>query len=374
MHLTKILTVTFMLASSVSAQETTPTGKSATPAQATPEQHISLMFSATDSSGNPIRGLTKEQVFVYENNQLAPTIAVKDASEMPLDLGIVLLASKKKFDQEQAAAIDLAQRVLRPGTDRAFVVTAGGEKPWPNPSVNWLTDNSAVAEAIRGLDKNAGLPDLFNYKLDTDEASLSRLSIQHYNTTGGFSVFDVIWAMMKTDPKPARRAVVIFRLASAHSPGFGERSGRASEANHDHVIAMAESLGVSFFTIGVEDPLPSVETARDAITHSYAGSVHEGGTGNARAYDQHLARNLELQYSAGRDNVERIANETGGRSWWTIKKNYTDAVAGIAGDLASRYVVIFVPSEGPPVAPSHHLKVQVSQAAHVSAPRAYIAQ
>lgn len=372
MHLIKILTLTFMLASSVYAQQTTPTEKGATPAQATPEQPISVMFSASDAMGTPIRGLTKEQVFVYENNQLAPTIAVQDASELPLDLGIVLLASKKKFDQEQAAAIDLAQKILRPGTDRAFVVTAGGEKPWPNPRVNWLTDNSGVAEAIRGLDKNAGLPDLFNYKLETDEASVSRLSIQNYNTVGGFSVFDVVWAMMKTDPRSVRRAVVIFRLASAHSPGFGERSGRASDTNHDHVIAMAESLGISFFTIGVEDPIPSVETARQDISHNYSGSIHAGAIGDTQAYDQRLARNMELQYTAGRDNVERIANETGGRSWWTMKKNYSDAVIGIANELAGRCVVSFTPVASSAGESAHHLKVQVTGASHVSAPRGVV--
>ena len=85
-------------------------------------------------------------------------IDVQKAADLPLDLGIVLLASQKKFDQEQAAAIDLAQKLLRPGVDRAFVITAGGDKPWTNSQIAWLTDPSAVATTIHGLDKNQGLP------------------------------------------------------------------------------------------------------------------------------------------------------------------------------------------------------------------------
>jgi VWFA-related protein len=372
MRLFQILMVTFTLASSVFAQETTPPGKGAAPVQATAGQQVSVMFNATDAHGDPIRGLSKDQVFVAENDKPVQTLAVRDVSDLPLDLGIVLLASKKKFAQEQAAAIDLAKRILRPGRDRVFVVTAGGEKPWPSPNVNWQTDAAGVTAVVNGLDKNAGLPDMFNFKLETDEGSMSRLSIQNYNTVGGFNVFNVIWAMMKTDPRPVRRAVVIFRLASSHSPGFGERSAQASDANHDRVIATAQSLGVSFFTIGVEDVLPSNETAREDLSHSYI-SIHPGGTGDIREYDQHLAHEMEAQYTAGRDNVNRIANETGGQPWWTTKKNYSDAVMGIANDLTTRYLVSFSPADSA-AAPTHRIKIEVTQAAHVLAPRAYITQ
>jgi len=357
MRFVKTLIVPFMLAASVSAQ--------------VPEQRVSVAFSATDAKGNPIRDLSKEQVFVYDNNQPVPTLDVQNASDLPLHLGIVLLASKKNFNQEQAAVIELAQKVLRPGKDQAFIVTAGGEKPWPNPRLDWLTDTSAVAETVRGLDKNTGLPDAFNYQLTTDSMGTRRLAVQNYNVVGGSSVFDVVWAMMKTDPGPARRAVVIFRRATAHSPGFGERSSQAGEDNHHRVITMAQVLGVAVFTIGVEDQLPALETARSDIGNVYAPqSAGEGSA--ARVYDQNLAREKELQYSAGRHNVDRIADETGGRSWWTTKKNYSDAVAGIANELAAQFVVSFAPATGPAAGAVHPLKVQVSRATRVSAPRAYI--
>jgi VWFA-related protein len=371
MRLIKVLIVPFALAAAVLAQVMPAQEKEAAPAQRAPEHTISVLFTATDGHGNPLREVTKDRVSVSESNQSVQTTQVQDASELPLDLGIVLLASKKKFDQEQAAAIDLAQKVLRPGKDKAFVVTAAGDKPWPNSKVPWLNDTPAVADAIRALDKNAGLPDLFNYQVTTDTASLGRMSLQTIQTTGGFSVFDVIWSVMKTDPRPARRAVVIFRLGSAHAPGFGERNTRVSEENHNRVIAIAQLLGVSLFTIGVEDPLPPGDPSRNTIGETYT-SMHAGGTGDARAYDQNMARQMDLQYSAGRDNVNRIADETGGRPYWTTKKNYADAVAAIANELSGRFVVSFVPPDKSAASPVHPIKVQVSGAAHVSAPRAYI--
>jgi VWFA-related protein len=373
MRLLRILVVPFLLVAGVFAQVTPQQEAQPSPAQRASEHTVSVLFSATDGHGNPLRELTKDSVTVSENNQALQTAQVKEASDLPLDLGIVLLASKEKFGQEQAAAIDLAQKVLRPGNDKAFVVTASGEKPWPNPKLNWLTDTAAVADMVRGLDKNAGLPDIFNYVLTTDNAGIDRLSIQTFNTGTGFSVFNVVWAMMKTDPRPARRAVVIFRLGSAHAPGFGERNSRACEGNHNNVITNAQALGVSFFTIGLDDTIPGADNARKDIGRTYQ-PLHNGNTVGARQYDADLDKSMTYQYTAGRNNVNRIADETGGRPYWTTKKNYTDAVAAIANELSGRFVVSFVPPDKSAESPIHPIKVQVSGAAHVSAPRAYVVQ
>jgi VWFA-related protein len=370
----KRLVVPFVLAAAFAAQFALPAGKNPAPSQPVSDQGVSVLVSATDKKGNPLRELTKDQVSVSDGNQPAQTLTVLNASDLPLDLGIVLLASKDKFGQEQAAAIDMMQKVMRPGKDKAFVVTASGDKSWPNPNIAWLTESSSVLEAIHGLDKNAGLPDLFNFKLATEAVGVQRQSIQTYNTGTGFSVFDVIWAMMKSDPQPARRAVVIFRMATAHSPGFGEQVTRLSEETHNRVIMVAQSMGISFFTIGIDDALRNSDVSRNKIDTTYMPTHGGGDDGDARKYDQDMARKLDLQYSAGRNNVDRIADETGGRSYWTNKKNYPDAVAGILNELSARYMVSFAPSTASTVGPVHPIKVQVAGAAHVSAPRAYIVQ
>jgi len=373
MRLIKILMLPFLLAVAVFAQVMPQQEPQPSPAQRAMEHTVSVLISATDGHGNPIRELTKESVTVSENNQALHTAQVQEASDLPLDLGIVLLASKQKFEQEQAAAIALAQRVMKPGGDKVFVITATGDKPWTTPNIPWLTDPAAVAGLVRGLDKNTGLPDLFFFDIATNEVGVQRSNIQTYSMGTGFSAFDVIWAMMKNDPRPARRAVVIFRLPTAHRPGFGEKVTRASDETHNRVITVAQSLGVSFFTIGLEDILPESETTRAKIQRDYM-PTHEGNSVGTREYDAKLDRAKELQYIAGRQNVERIADETGGRPLWTSKKNFSDAIEEIASELSARYIVSFVPPDKSAVSPIHPIKVQVSGAAHVSAPRAYIVQ
>lgn len=373
MRLIKILAVLFVLAAAAFAQVMPRQDSGSAPAQRAPERTISVPVSATDGHGNPLRDLTKESVTISENNQPLETAKVQEASDLPLDLGIVMLASKDKFDQEKAAAIELAQKIVRPGKDRVFIVTAAGDRPWPSPKLDWQTDTAAISDTIRGLDKNAGLPDLFNYVLNTDAVGTNRLSIQTFNKGSGFSVFNVVWAMMKTDPRPVRRAVVIFRLPMTHAPGAGEQSSRACEENHNTVIAAAQLLGVSLFTIGLDDAMTGIDTARKNMARTYM-PLHDGNSVDTRQSDQDTDRFNELQFTAGRNNVIRIADETGGRAYWPSKKNYTDAVASIASELSARYVVSFVPPDKSAASPVHPIKVQVAGAAHVSAPRAYIAQ
>jgi hypothetical protein len=64
--------------------------------------------------------------------QAVQPIQVFKGSDIPLHLAVVLLAAPGSFSQQQAAAIDLVQKVVRPKIDEAFVVTARGKKPWPS--------------------------------------------------------------------------------------------------------------------------------------------------------------------------------------------------------------------------------------------------
>jgi VWFA-related protein len=365
--------VSFLLAALLFAQFASPQEKQPAADPLPPNATAVISITATDAHGTPVQNVSKETVTVLDGKESARLIDVRKASDTPLDLGIVLLASKKKFDQEQAAAIDLAQKILRPGVDRTFVIAAGGDKSWSNPNIAWITDPSAVVTAIHGLDKNTGLPDLFNFQLSTAAAGVDRKSIQTYNAGTGFSAYSVIWAMMKTDPRPVRRAVVIFRSAVAHSPGYGAQTTQAIEDTHKNMILTAQSMGISFYTIGVDDQLSTSDTNRNRLDTTYMPTHSGGDDGSARKYDQDLSRSNDLQYSAGRQNVDRIANETGGCSYWTSKKNFQDAVSGITSDIQSQYLVIFAKSTSATAPPVHPIKVEVAGSAHVLAPRAYVA-
>ena len=82
-----------------------------------------------------------------------------------------------------------------------------------------------------------------------------------------------------------------------------------------------------------------------------------------------MERTRTRAYNAGKSNLERMAAETGGATFWSTKKNYPDAVNAIANLLDGEYVVTFVPGETP--GPAHSLKVTSGNGTHVLAQKVF---
>ncbi len=344
-----------------------PGTQPAAPATVAPRapRFVPVLFSATDTKGSPVLGLTKDQITILDSNQLAQPLQLYKGSDLPLHLGVVLLCAPRTFAQQQAAAIDLINKVIRPGVDEAFVVAARGKKPWPGERLDWKQDPAELATIIRNLDANAGIYDAFNFNLQTDETSMDesagRFNLQTF-AGSGVNVFDIVYSMMNADPRPSRRVILIFREPWSLSPGFGRRANTAVEGNLLRVIGAAQALHISAYVIGLEDP------QYNGITDTNIGknyiSVHagdDGGAGTAnRNYDREMQDLRIHAYNAGRTNVERLAVETGGATYWSTRKNYSDAISAIANQLAGQYIVTFVPRDAP--GDSHPLKITSSNA------------
>jgi VWFA-related protein len=295
------------------------------------------LVTVTDRSGQPFRDLANDRIFITDNSQTGQVLEVRSADQLPLDLGIVLLASKPDFAQQQTAAIELSRKILRPDVDHAFVLVAGGDRPWTKLNVEWQSDPATLEKVIKNLDHNAGLPDAFAWNFSSANGGVNfRMNLQEY-VVGGTGVFNVIWKMMKTDPRPVRRAVVLFRSAWAHSPGYGDTVTQIIDAKHSRVIADAQQLWIPLYIIGLEEPPPP---APAALSQTYS-PIQTGAGGYNRVYDQELEKFRDRAYKFGQVNLERMATETGGKIWWNGKKNYSDAVAGIQNALNSAYAVVY---------------------------------
>jgi hypothetical protein len=290
-------------------------------------------------------------------------------TDLPLHLGIVLLCSPRTFSQQQAAAIDLVNKVIRPGIDGAFVVSARGKKAWPGERLEWKQDSAELSKIIRSLDPEAGLQDPFDFDLATTQGGFgSRSNIQTVGG-GGVTVFDVAYAMMNSDPRPSRRVLFMFREAWSHSPGFGERANTWVEDRMLQVIAAAQKMHISTFVIGLEDPQYNRITDTDLGT-SY-NPTHPGEGAASRSYDSHMQQARIRAYEAGRTNIVRLATETGGAIYWSTKKNYSDAISSMTNELSGQYIVTFIPKNAP--TEIHPLKVIGKDGTHVRTQAAFFA-
>jgi len=138
------------------------------------------------------------------------------------------------------------------------------------------------------------------------------------------------------------------------------------------VIGGAQQAHMATFVIGLEDQQFNGITDNN-IGKSYI-SVHggeDGGAGSAnRAFDQQMQAARKRAYDAGRVNVERIATESGGATYWSTKKNYSDAISAIANQIAGQYIVTFVPRDIPGTV--RPVKVTSTDAAHILSQSAFI--
>lgn len=255
------------------------------------------------------------------------------SDNLPLHLGIVLHASKNTFAQQQAAATELVQRLVHNG-DEAFVVSAGGDRPWPYERLDWDNNPESLTKFIKGLDKNAGLPESFKFEVQSTSSADFRSWLTLYRGVAPEqSIFAIAAQIMKSDTRPARNVLVMFRDPWEHAPGWGGSYGQFVDQRHDTVIEILKQAGVQLYVIGIDEPSTRPRIPSD-IGQNY-GTTYTGTGGAMRTLDQEVRKSMDIQMNAGRANVERLAHETGGAVAYGNKKNYTDATPIIIGKIES---------------------------------------
>ena len=91
---------------------------------------VRLQFTIADEQGRLVQNLSPDDIRILDDQ--VPVARFQDFARddnLPLRLGIVLDVSdsvKRVLPEEKAAALDFLDRVLRPRTDRAFVIGVGG--------------------------------------------------------------------------------------------------------------------------------------------------------------------------------------------------------------------------------------------------------
>jgi hypothetical protein len=258
----------------------------------------------------------------------------KPADKLPLHLGIVLHASKNTFPQQQAAAIDLIQRVMHSTDDEAFVVTAGGDRPWPSPRLDWDNKPDNLIKFVKGLDKLAGVPEAFKFEVQTTSNPNFREWLTLYKgAPTAQSVFAIVAAMMSSDARPARHVLVMFRDPWDHSPGWGSAYGQYVDQRHDAVLSMLKDARINLYVVGIDDPSGRPKMA-GGIDTDYT-MVHAGSGSYMRNLDEELGKAINVLMAAGRTNIERLTGGTDGAVAYGTKKNYADAVPVIADKIAA---------------------------------------
>jgi hypothetical protein len=281
---------------------------------------------------------------------------------------VILYSSHDTFKQQQKAATQFLQQVMRPGKDRAVVLNAGGQKLMQG-QLAWESDPAKLAETIKNMDYKVGLPDAFSYRIQIDRAGMQRsdLQIQGGSNT---SVFEIAWSLFVQEKRPMRRIVVTFRNPMNHAAGPAGTDQRFLDYvadRHAQIIQAAQTLRAMIFPIITDEPRQNVSGVVD-ISQGYVPMTQgEASQDQLRHADEETNRQVSQLVSQGRQNVEMLGIQTGGQAFMAPKRNYEDAMSAIANDIKAQYAVTFIPAD---VTGPRSIKVTAAGAT-VHAPTSY---
>jgi len=113
---------------------------------------VRLQFTVADEHGRLVQNLSPDDIRILDD--LSPVEKFQDFARddnLPLRLGIILDVSdsvKRVLPEEKTAALGFLDRVLRPQTDRAFVMAFGGNiQLWQDAT----SDRSSLAQAVNRI-------------------------------------------------------------------------------------------------------------------------------------------------------------------------------------------------------------------------------
>jgi VWFA-related protein len=203
------------------------TDKGQIPIFRTHTDEVNLIFTVTDKHGKFIRDLREDQFKILDNNLPPKQITHFEAeTDLPLRVGLLIDASnsiRDRFQFEQQAAIEFLQQIIRPRSDKAFVLA---------------------------FDEVPDLTQDFTGDLD----KLTR-GVQIIRPGGGTALWDAVYfacrdkLMKERESFPVRRAMIL----------VSDGDDNQSRVLRQEALDMAERASVIIYTISTNLTSSSVD-------------------------------------------------------------------------------------------------------------------
>ncbi len=199
---------------------------------------VNILFTVSDRKGRFITNLAKEDFQVFEGKKQQNILEFTAESDLPLRLAVLIDTSnsiRDRFKFEQAAAVEFINSLLRPGADKAVVVS-------------FDTTAELVADLTGDLEKLAK-------------------SIHDLRPGGGTSLYDAIFfacrdKLMQDQPRHKfRRAMVI----------LSDGEDNQSRYTRDQALEMAQKADVVIYTISTN--ISRVSTDGDKVLKYFAAET-----------------------------------------------------------------------------------------------------
>jgi VWFA-related protein len=231
--------------------------------------NVNLQFTVTDRRGRFVTGLQKDDILVREGRNTQKILRFSSESELPLRLAILVDSSnsiRDRFRFIQEAAVEFINSVMRPGPDKAVVVSFDATA---EIQVELTGDKEKLASSIRGLRAGGGTT-LY------DAIVLAREKLMLDQPSGLFRRAMVI--LSDGDDNQSRysrdQALELAQMADVviYTISTNSVTGARGETAGDKVLKYfsTETGGLTFYPFKVEDLSQSFENIANELRHQYS--------------------------------------------------------------------------------------------------------
>jgi Ca-activated chloride channel family protein len=250
------------------AAPSTPAGQSPYTIPVTVNE-VNLIFTVTDRHGHFIRDL-KQSDFALLDDQKAPAQVFSFAQEtnLPLRVGMLIDSStsiRTRFDFEKQAAIEFLMQVLRPRSDKAFVM---GFDVKPDLTQDWTNNEDLLQTGIDRLSPGGGTA-LF-------DAVYTACHDKLLDTTRGLEpVRKAIILVSDGDDNQSRAylddAIKMCQRAETIVYSISTNTSPSRDRGDDVLKKISEATGgVAFYPERIEDISNSFAEIQDELRSQYA--------------------------------------------------------------------------------------------------------
>ena len=230
---------------------------------------VDLVFTVTDKHGRFIRDL-KQSDFALLDDQKAPerVYSFTQQTNLPLRLGILIDTStsiRTRFKFEQTAATEFLLQIVRPSSDKAFVM---GFDVTPDYKQNWTNNLDSLSTGIASLRPGGGTA-LFDavYSACRDkllDAARGQEPVRKAMVLISDGDDNQSHAYLDDAIKECQRAeTIIYAISTNVSPN--------RDRGDDTLQKMAEATGGrAFFPKNIEDMPVSFQAIQDELRSQYA--------------------------------------------------------------------------------------------------------
>lgn len=231
-------------------------------------EEVNVIFTVADKHGKFVKNLSQSDFQVLDNNQPPKQIvSFSRETDLPLRVGLLIDSSnsiRSRFQFEQEAAVEFLTQMVRPKSDKAFVI---GFDTTPEVTADFTDDSEKLAQGVHLLRPGGGtaLYDAVYYAC--------RDKLMKAVQTG--PVRRAIVLLSDGDDNQSRvtreeaiemaqRAEVIIYTISTNSSSYKERGDKVLER-------MAEATGGrAFLPLKMEDVANAFSEIQDELRSQYA--------------------------------------------------------------------------------------------------------